>query len=95
VGGLFSQSLPIQEVNAASQLRSRSVWEQGLNFLPFWCLVDVQLSEALIFIRVRSPNSICRYIGLQEIVTTEHMRRLDRIVSVLTAAITSTIETFG
>jgi hypothetical protein len=40
-GGSFSQVLPIQDANAASQLCSLSVWEQGLNCLPFWSLADV------------------------------------------------------
>jgi hypothetical protein len=58
VDGSFSHSLPIQGANAASQLYSRSVWEQGLNYLLFWSLSEIQLPEALIFIRVKSlqPN---------------------------------------
>jgi hypothetical protein len=55
VGGSFSQSLPIQDANVASQLCSGSVRDQGLDFLLFWFLADVQLPEALIFIRVKSP----------------------------------------
>jgi hypothetical protein len=61
--GTFSELLPIQDANAASQLCSRSVWQQGLNFLPFLPLTDVQLPEGLTFIRVKFPTQNLAGLG--------------------------------
>jgi hypothetical protein len=55
-GWIVSRSLPIQDANAVLQLGSRLVWEQRLNFLPFWSLAEAQLPEALNSIPVKSPK---------------------------------------